>query len=167
MVSYIRERGSLRFVNPSRPCTFFKRRILIDQIIQVIIGPGVRVRFARAERSKGVSSHLTNSSPLTPMIDRVDNIIVYRVHAVSVIPFLFWLTGREVTQVSACIHLVMDLVVIASPVRCLHLIVRIECGRVKDIDVPCVGGCPRVSLPQVGMDSTWFYFASFSLKYSD
>ena len=39
------------------------------------------------------------------------------------------------SDVSACIHLVVDLVIVASAISCLYLTLRIEWGRVKDIDV--------------------------------
>jgi hypothetical protein len=81
------------------------------------------------------------------MIHRIYDIVIYGIHAISVVPLLPGLARTIVAQVSSYVDFVVDLIVMASPIADLHLIVGAERCRVEYVDVAYFVRCTSVSLP--------------------
>ena len=69
--------------------------------------------------------HVPYASALKHMVDGVDDIVVHRIHAVPVIPFLSRLTHGIEPQVGLGINLSIHLVIGTSPFPYFHLVVGI------------------------------------------
>jgi hypothetical protein len=90
------------------------------------------------------------------VIDRIKDIVVDRVHSVSVVPLLFGLARRKVPQVRFSVNLVMDVVVERSPVSDFHLVMRVVGSSIEDVDVSCVERSACIALPQITVNQTLY-----------
>lgn len=71
------------------------------------------------------------------------------VEPVPIIPLLLGLAHPSFSDVLAFESLGTDLVSGTSPHSNLHLVVRIVCSRVEDIDLAGLEVCPDISFPEV------------------
>jgi hypothetical protein len=83
------------------------------------------------------------------VIDRIDDVVVYTIHAISIIPFFSWLTRSVITEVRSCVYFIVDLIIVASPITNLHFIVCVVGSRIVNINIARLVRSPRVSFPEV------------------
>lgn len=107
---------------------------------------------------------MSDSPALISVIDRIDDVVIYAVHAISIIPFFSWLARSIMAEVRSRVYFVVDLVVVAPPVANLHLVVGIKRSRIININISRLVRSSGVSFPEITMNQARLDASAISFK---